>query len=92
MFSDIINNIDKYKSHLKSDQRILSLYIMDKTISNNLPVKLIIDDDLIFSTTLNTNTNLKLNEINSFFIHITFLKDSSQLLKYNKLIDMLDIK
>jgi hypothetical protein len=92
MFSDIIDNIDKYKSHLKSDQRILSLYIMDKTISNNLPVKLIIDDDLIFSTTLNTNTNLKLDEINSFFIHITFLKDSNQLLKYNKLIDLLNIK
>ena len=65
---------------------------MDKTISNNLPVKLTIDDDLIFSTTLNTNTNLKLDEINSFFIHVTFLKNSSQYLKYNKLVDLLDIK
>lgn len=92
MFSDIINNIDKYNTHFKSDQRILSLYIMDKTISNNLPVKLTIDDDLIFSTTLNTNTNLKLDEINSFFIHVTFLKNSSQYLKYNKLVDLLDIK
>lgn len=92
MFSDIINNIDKYNSNFKSDQRILSLYIMDKTISNNLPVKLNIDDDLIFSTTLNTNTNLKLDEINSFFIHVTFLKNSSQYLKYNKLVDLLDIK
>lgn len=92
MFSDIINNIDKYNSNFKSDQRILSLYIMDKTISNNLPVKLTIDDDLIFSTTLNTNTNLKLDEINSFFIHVTFLKNSSQYLKYNKLVDLLDIK
>lgn len=91
MFSDIINNINKYKSHIKSDQRILSLYIMDKTISNNLPIKLIVDDDLIYSTTLNTNTNLKLNEIQSFFIHVTFLKNSIQNVKYNKLIQILDI-
>jgi len=91
MFSDIINNINKYKSHIKSDQRILSLYIMDKTMSNNLPIKIIIDDDLIFSTTLNTNTNLKFNEIKSFFIHVTFLKNTIQNSKYNKLIQILDI-
>lgn len=92
MFSDIIDNIDKYKSCYKSDQRIISLYIMDKTISNNLPVKIIIDDDLNFSTTLNTNTNLKLDEIKSFFIHVTFLKHNIQNLKYNKLIQLLDIE
>jgi hypothetical protein len=92
MFNDIINNIDKYKSNFKSDQRILSLYIMDKTISNTLPVKLSIDDDLIFSTTLNTNTNLKLDEIRSFFIHVTFLKNNIQNIKYNKLLELLDIK
>ena len=92
MFSDIIYNMNKYKSSFKSDQRILSLYIMDKTISNNLPVKIMIDDDLIFSTTLNTNTHLKLDEIKSFFIHVTFLKHNIQNLKYNKLIELLDIK
>jgi hypothetical protein len=92
MFSDIINNIDKYKSSSKSDQRILSLYIMDKTICNNLPIKLIIDDDVIFCTTINTETNLELNKITSFFIHITFLKNSIQNLKYNKFIDLLNIK
>lgn len=92
MFSDIIDNIDKYKSNFKSDQRILSLYIMDKTISNNLPVKVIIDDNLIFSTTLNTNTNLKLDEIRSFFIHVTFLKNNIQNIKYNKLLELLDIR
>lgn len=91
MFSDIIHNIDKYKSNIKSDQRILSLYIMDKTISNNLSLKIIIDDQLDFSTTLDTNTNLKLHEIKSFFIHVTFLKNNIQNLKYNKLIELLDI-
>lgn len=65
---------------------------MDKTISNNLPVKLIIDDDLIFSTTFNTNTNLKLDEIKSFFIHVTFLKNNIQHLKYNKILELLDIR
>jgi hypothetical protein len=64
---------------------------MDKTISNNLPVKIIIDDDLIFSTTVNTNTNLKLDEINSFFIHVTFLQHNNQNSKYNKLIQWLEI-
>ena len=92
MFSDIIHNMNKYKSSFKSDQRILSLYIMDKIISNNLPVKIMIDDNLIFSTTLNTNTHLKLDEIKSFFIHVTFLKHSIQNLKYNTLIKLLDIK
>jgi hypothetical protein len=92
MFSDIINNINKYKSSSKSDQRILSLYIMDKTMSNDLPVKIILDDDLIFSTTLNTNTNLKLDEITSFFIHVTFLKNNIQNSKYNKLMELLDVK
>lgn len=92
MFSDVINNINKYKSSSKSDQRILSLYIMDKTMSNDLPVKIIIDDDLIFSTTLNTNTNLKLDEITSFFIHVTFLKNNIQNSKYNKLMELLDVK
>jgi hypothetical protein len=91
MFSDIICNINKYKSSFKSDQRILSLYIMDKIMSNNLPVKIIIDDDLIFSTTLNTNTNLKLHDITSFFIHVTFLKNNGQYLKYNNLIELLNI-
>jgi len=92
MFSDIIHNMNKYESSSKSDQRILSLYIMDKTISNNLPVKITIDDDLTFSTTHNNNMKLKLDEIKSFFIHVTFLKDSYQKLKYNKLIELLDIK
>jgi hypothetical protein len=92
VFSDIIQNIDKYKSNSKSDQRILSLYIMDKTVTNSLPVKVIIDDNLIFSTTLNTCTNLKLDDIKSFFIHITFLKHYDQNIKYNKLLELLDIK
>lgn len=91
MFSDIIQNIYKYKSNSKSDQRILSLYIMDKTISNNLPVRLIIDDNLIFSTTHNTDTKLKLDEIGSFFIHVTFLKNNMQQEKYHKLLELLDI-
>lgn len=90
VFGDIIQNIGKYKSNSKSDQRILGLYIMDKTVKNSLPVKLIIDDNLIFSTTLNTDTDLK-SEMKSFFVHVTFLKHDIQNIKYNKLLELLDI-
>lgn len=88
IYKDIIDNISKYKSCSKSDQRIISLYMMNNY--NNLPVKFTIDDKQIFATTVNISYKGSLEKIKSFFIHVTFLKDHSQNLKYKNLINILE--
>lgn len=82
IFGDIVNNIDIYNTHLnKSDQRVLSLYIRDNY--NKLSIGL--DYNNIFCTTVNTEYNEDVEKIDSFFIHVTFLKNQNQKLKYNKI-------
>jgi len=82
MFGDIINNIHIYNIHIsKSDQRVLSLYM--KNNYNTLSMSL--DYNNLFCTTVNTEYNQDLEDINSYFIHVTFLKNQSQQLKYDTL-------
>lgn len=82
IFGDIVNNIDTYNIHLnKSDQRILSLYIKD----NYDKLSIGLDYNNIFCTTVNTEYNENIKDINSFFIHVTFLKNQCQKLKYDKI-------
>lgn len=82
IFGDIVNNINIYNIHLnKSDQRILSLYIKD----NYDKLSIGLDYNNIFCTTVNTEYNENIKDINSFFIHVTFLKNQCQKLKYDKI-------
>jgi hypothetical protein len=84
---DIIDNIDIYnKEKYLSDQRIYGNYISQNKCSN---IKMDIDN--IFGFTLNSNTNIEYKNIKSFFIHVTFLSNSCQYLKYQNVIKSLDI-
>jgi hypothetical protein len=83
MFGDIINNIHIYNIHIsKSDQRVLSLYI--KNNYNNISIGL--DYNNKFCTTVNTEYNGNIENIDSFFIHVTFLKNKDQKLRYDNMI------
>lgn len=87
MFKDIIDNFHKYKLEGNtSDQRIIGLYIKDKVESNALPIKISIDDSGLFTNTITTGWNDCIDDINSFFVHVTFLKHHNQIKKYNYLL------
>jgi len=79
-FGDIINNIHIYNKN-KSDQRVLSLYIKN----NYDKLSMGLDYNNIFCTTVNTEYNENIENIDSFFIHVTFLKNQCQKLKYDKI-------
>lgn len=86
-FKDIIDNFDKYKlCGNTSDQRIIGLYIKDKTQSNTLPIKVTIDDSGYFTNTITTHWNGDLDKINSYFVHVTFLAHRKQNERYQYLL------
>jgi hypothetical protein len=81
-FTNIIKHIGFYnQDNLRSDQRVIGNFL-----THNKSQNIILDIDHVFGITLNTNTNLKLNDISSFFIHVPCLSTVNQQLKYKNLI------
>jgi len=79
IFDDIIKKIKILNlDNLKSDQFVISKYIAIN--SKNFIIKL--DYENTFCTTVNTEHNQNLFDINSYFIHVTFLKHYKQLEKF----------
>lgn len=86
MFKDIIDNFQKYTLvGDMSDQRIIALYLKEKIESNMLSINVEIDDMGYFTTTISTTWEDDLDKINSYFIHVTFLKNERQMEKYNRI-------
>lgn len=80
MLKNIIDNISFYnKDNRFSDQRVIGNFI-----SHNKPKNIILDIHNIFSTTLNSKTHLNFTDINSFFVHITYLSNHYQSSRYKK--------
>lgn len=95
MFSDIIKCIENKSidiSHSKSDQRVLSLYIknyMENDTIKDKQLNISLDYNNVFCTTVNTEYKNDPITIQSPFIHVTFLKNSGQNLKWNTLCKLL---
>jgi len=82
MLESIIKHIGFYnQDNLRSDQRVIGNFL-----THNKSQNIILDIDHVFGITLNKNTNLKLNDISSFFIHVPCLSTVNQQLKYKNLI------
>jgi hypothetical protein len=82
LFSDILENITYLNfPPLYSDQRVIGQYLA--SFQHNLPVKVHFDTNDVYALTLNSSCNVTCSNIGSFFVHITFLANSSQLKKYN---------
>jgi hypothetical protein len=80
MLKAIIKNIDFYnKDNRSSDQRVIGNFI-----SHNTPKNIGLDINNIFSTTLNSKSHINFTNINSFFVHITYLSNPYQLSRYKK--------
>lgn len=80
MLKTIIKNMAFYnKDNRFSDQRVIGNFI-----SHNKPKNITLDINNIFSTTLNSKTHLNFKDINSFFVHITYLSNPYQSSRYKK--------
>jgi hypothetical protein len=81
--TEVLSNIDSYRLPGSfSDQQIISIHLATVQPDN---VKLDYNNRL--ALTLNTSTDVCCDDIKACFVHVTFLANSSQLLKYQKLLN-----
>jgi len=79
MFKHITDNISRY-DNTRSDQKIISMYMKE-----NKDVNIKLDYKNAYCTTINTEYKKEVDNIDSYFMHITNLKKQEQQLKYEKL-------
>ena len=97
-YKSLIDNINNYlEPQFKSDQRVVSKHFQSLVLTNHLcnkegnSLNLSLDTKSIFCTTINTKYNIKSNSYrDSFFIHVTYLSNSTQFKKYQTILEYLE--
>ena len=87
IYSYIIENIEKYRFNNFNDQGAISQFYIEQTADNVLPgVKIGMDHKREFISTLNSRTEFNPADIDSYFIHVTWLENTEQLQKFNEVL------